>query len=410
MDPHLPDPNSIQSSSKNPILDESPPVYLNPGLLYAQDDPVIDSPRGSSQIQEGGQLEEAPPADPLSEFSLDSENDASSEYLCWLVINLHTLDVPITTIKSSITFLIQKPLHDKSLDIGSSFIPQPQPAGHRAQSGEQSVLQGLYKNLKGKQLYEHELENITSWIIAKWIQYERDNYSRENCWKEVRRRDLPNSANIFSSHHFFEIKTHDTSDHLRLKFRLVRHGNHDDDKGQIRNDADTAQFPVIRFLLLHVTIHKQKLVCANIKSAFLQALGFFLEVYVNPPRGLTSEPDIYWLILKPAYGLFDTPSLWQLIIDSWLFLIGCCIIPGLHQLFHLNEPNTNAFSLRWSWMTFWSLEKRLLSHRSLTNFTSVSEFASFYTTNVLFIKIFISTNTLTSLLPFTYRTLSNLIT
>lgn len=98
-------------------------------------------------------------------------------------------------------------------------------------------------------------------------------------------------------------------------------------------DAATAQFPIIRLLLAHAAMHKRRLASVDIRSAFLHALGFTREVYVKPPPGWKSSPDIYWKLLKPAYGLFNAPLLWKLAINEWLFELGLCVIPILPKLF-----------------------------------------------------------------------------
>lgn len=103
-------------------------------------------------------------------------------------------------------------------------------------------------------MYEKELGGIQSWIISQPIQAEKERYLRENCYEKIRRKDLQKNANIISSHHFFEVKIQGTSVRLRLQCRLIPHGNHYDEKNDIRTDEITAQFPVIRFLLMHAAI------------------------------------------------------------------------------------------------------------------------------------------------------------
>lgn len=48
-----------------------------------------------------------------------------------------------------------------------------------------------------------------------------------------------------SSHHFFQIKKDGEEDKLKLKFRLVRHGNRDSEKDQKRTDSFSTQCTAI---------------------------------------------------------------------------------------------------------------------------------------------------------------------
>lgn len=82
---------------------------------------------------------------------------------------------------------------------------------------------------------------------------------------------------------------------------------------------------------------RKTLVCVDIKKAFLLALGFTREVYVKTPSGWTTTPDIYWTVMKPAYGLVDFPRLLTWIIDEWLWDTGFTVIPSIPQMFQLNE-------------------------------------------------------------------------
>lgn len=145
-----------------------------------------------------------------------------------------------------------------------------------------------------------------------------------------------------SDHHFFEIKTPSTSDKIRLKFRLLPHGNHDAKNCNIRTDAVTEQFPLIGFILAHASIHAKGLTCMDITIASLQALGFNREVYLKAPPGWDSSPHVYCKLLKLAYVLVDASRLWKRTIEDCLCQLGFVNIPGLPQVFsfpkgsHLN--------------------------------------------------------------------------
>lgn len=329
MEPYLPDPSTRESLTPTPAPDVAPPIYLDPSKLYP-DDSI-----GQQQSDMNPQLDNLS----LPDLSLDSDQDAAALYLSHIAINRNILDVDPSSIKHAVSLLTNSTTNDPTLDIGETNIPDKLPTGASVQSDEQAILRTAYSTMKGKQMYEHELGSIPSWIITKAIQNEKDNYLREGCYEEVHAKDLPPQANIISSHHFFEVKTQGTDDILRLKCRLVPHGNKDTEKEDIRTDAVTAQFPVIRYLLAYAAIHGLHLVSVDIKSAFLQALGFTREIYVKPPPGWTSSSRIYWRLLKPAYGLVDAPRLWQLTIEQWLTEMGFIMNVGMPQLFLLRDGN-----------------------------------------------------------------------
>lgn len=96
--------------------------------------------------------------------------------------------------------------NDPKLDIFYRNISTHIEEGVSVQSDEQEILHDIYKTQKGQQLYEHEHGSITSWLIAKSNKDQKDNYRWENCYGEVHRNHLPHTANIISSHHFFEVK------------------------------------------------------------------------------------------------------------------------------------------------------------------------------------------------------------
>ncbi len=59
----------------------------------------------------------------------------------------------------------------------------------------------------------------------------------------VSMKDIPRSANVIFSHHFFKMKTDDHTGKLQRSCRMVPHGNKDDFKDILSSDSSTAQFP-----------------------------------------------------------------------------------------------------------------------------------------------------------------------
>lgn len=101
------------------------------------------------------------------------------------------------------------------------------------------------------------------------IENEKNNY--KGVYQGMDSKNVPRTANIISSHDFFEVKNTTESGNLKLKCRLVPHGNRDRDKESIRKDSSTAQFPVIPLLLSIAVILGLTIVSLDIKKAYLQA-------------------------------------------------------------------------------------------------------------------------------------------
>lgn len=107
----------------------------------------------------------------------------------------------------------------------------------------------------------------------------------------------------------------------------------------MRKDSATAQFPVISLLLSLATIFQLCLASLDIKSAYLQADGFFRTVYMYPPKGWASRSGLVWLIKKAVYALSESGILWQVTVEHWMNEEGRKNIPGLPQIFVRYKPN-----------------------------------------------------------------------
>ena len=161
-----------------------------------------------------------------------------------------------------------------------------------------------------------KLEFAPRWIIEKAIQNEKNNFIEKKAFKQINVKSLPKGANLISSHCFLQIETDGESGKLKLKCRLVPHGNRDREKDKIRIDSATAQFPVIRSLLSAATILKLRFDTVDISGAYLQAGKLNRDVYVRVPDGWTSNKYVVWKLIVPAYGLPESGRLWQLTVED----------------------------------------------------------------------------------------------
>ena len=250
---------------------------------------------GEEQPAPDGPVPQSPVEEPLPSLNLSSTGDVSDlfdkEESLWA--NHHTtsallskqiprrveqpvLDIGPTSLrhvrsllvadKDSLNDSFDPPCPEK--DVGVTQIVSPDQLPKMLQSSEQKVLREIKDVIGVRTASEHSLQFAPQWILQKAIDNERDEYRKHV--NEVDIRTLPRDANIISSHHFFQVKHDGHEDSLKLKCRLVLHGNRDKHKDSIRSDSSTAQFAVIRIVLSFAAILSLNLATIDIKSAYLQ--------------------------------------------------------------------------------------------------------------------------------------------
>lgn len=218
-------------------------------------------------------------------------------------------------------------------DIGETRVTQPTYPHFSLDSSEQFVLKEIREAIGDKPASESKLQFAPRWLIDKAIEKEKKAYIDNRAFEEVDIKTVPRDSNIISSHHFFVVKADGEKEKLKLKCRLVPHGNRDREKDSIRKDAATAQFAIIRLLLSFAAILQLSLATIDIQSAYLQSPNLTRTIFMRPPKGWTSSTGVLWRLLKPAYGLVESGRLWALEIESWMADNGLHQTRGLPQLF-----------------------------------------------------------------------------
>lgn len=94
------------------------------------------------------------------------------------------------------------------------------------------------------------------------------------------------------------------------KAQIVPHGNHDDEKDDVRKDSSNAPLFVIRLLLSLVTFFGFRIATADIKGAFLQSGPIKRDLYVRPPRQWSTIQGILRKLLMLPYGIGDAGRQW----------------------------------------------------------------------------------------------------
>lgn len=225
-------------------------------------------------------------------------------------------------------------------DIGDTKLKTPKES-EELKSSEQEVLRGIKDIIGFEPVTEAKIRFAPRWVVEKAIMKELENYTEKKAYEEVHVKDLPKDANLISSHCFFQIKYDGDEDILKLKCRLVPHGNRDKDKDEVRKDSNTAQFPVIRALLAIASFFGLRIAIIDISGAYLQAGPLPRLVFMRPPPGWSSSPLFIWKLLKPAYGLAESGRIWQLAVEKWLRQnYNIETIAGFPQLFIIRSSNS----------------------------------------------------------------------
>jgi hypothetical protein len=138
---------------------------------------------------------------------------------------------------------------------------------------EQRLLQLMLKGVGHKQVsLAHATALTAHWLVDESFTRELANW--KDAYELIPLDHLPTDANYIRSHAFCHIKraTDEQSDSsLKLKTRIVLHGNEDKEKDDIRNDTQAASFTSIRTLLSLSAIYNPQIASIDIKGAYLQS-------------------------------------------------------------------------------------------------------------------------------------------
>lgn len=158
-----------------------------------------------------------------------------------------------------------------------------------------------------------------------------DNWT--DAYQEVAERGLPKGANLISSHVVFKVKTNDDGS-LKLKGRIVVHGNRDDDKDLVRSDSAAADMMIVILVISLAAILGFNLATADIKGAYMQSGPIRREVYLRPPRDFYHKRGVVWKLLKLPYGMADAGRQWLLRAEDWMMTTACMKrVEVVNQLF-----------------------------------------------------------------------------
>lgn len=202
----------------------------------------------------------------------------------------------------------------------------------RLASQEETILQDIKSVIGSNQVTASAVAFAPGWIVDKAMKAEHDD-NWTDAYEEVLEHDLPQKANLISSHILFRVKTNDDGS-LRLKGRIVVHGNRDDEKKTVRSDSAAADMMIVRLVASLAAILGFELGTADIKGAYMQSGPITREVYVRPPRDCYRKRGVVWKLLKLPYGMTDAGRQWQLRVEDWMLrTAGMERVTGVNQLF-----------------------------------------------------------------------------
>jgi hypothetical protein len=209
------------------------------------------------------------------------------------------------------------------------------------QEEEQRLLQLMLQRVGHKQISLAHATAITApWLVDASFTRELSNW--KDAYELIPLDRLPPDANYIRSHAFCHIKRatdDDLDSSLRLKTRIVLHGNEDKEKDDLRKDTQAASFTSIRTLLALAAIYNLHIASIDIKGAYLQSGRCRRDIFVRPPNEWRQVRGVAWKLLKLPYGLPDAGHQWQVVIDDFILSLGFSVIPGLPQLFmHRSDP------------------------------------------------------------------------
>lgn len=205
-------------------------------------------------------------------------------------------------------------------------------AGRRLCSQEDTILRDMKEKIGTNQVTASAIAFAPNWIVEKAMRAEHDQ-NWVDAYEEVPESELPRNANVISSHVIFKIKTEDDGS-LRLKGRIVVHGNRDADRELVRSDSAAADMMIIRMIISLATILDFNMASADIKGAYMQSGPIRRDVYVRPPKDCHRKRGTVWKLLKLPYGMTDAGRQWLLRVDDWLLrTLGMSGVGGVNQVF-----------------------------------------------------------------------------
>ena len=219
---------------------------------------------------------------------------------------------------------------DPGKDIGSASLLDAEGAA-LMKDDEQVLCTRILETIGRSNVTRSKLAFVPSWLLDNALEDELvgwDPYIQVKPLAGTCRRS------VIGSHVLYCVKTREDGSHY-LKSRLVLHGNQEADKEELRSDASSLHFSLLRLILSISTCLGLALGGVDVSKAYHQSGSPPRSVHVRPPPECMMIRCV-WLLLSLPYGLVDAGRQWQLAMESWLLDdLGFTSFLGLPQVFAL---------------------------------------------------------------------------
>ena len=179
----------------------------------------------------------------------------------------------------------------------------------------------------------HEAQGLPTHVTQNAYSVEEYQFVKNS--SQIHVSEVPDTANVISSHVLYKIKQLDDGSRL-CKARISPHGNKDRERKDLKTDSASCPPLGIRIVLSTCLIFHWYLAKIDIKAAFLQSGAVDRDVYVKPPRECTQKA-FYWLLHVATYGLVNTNSKWRWHSDNTFLDLGLKSVVHIPQLFYLRK-------------------------------------------------------------------------
>lgn len=120
---------------------------------------------------------------------------------------------------------------------------------------------------------------------------------------------------------------------MRLKARIVPHGNREAFKDEVRKESASADLFKTELVTPIGVSMGFKFAVADIKGVYRQSVPIKREIYVSPSTRLRKERTEYWQLTKLTYGIKEAGRQWLKVCEEWMTRINLNNVKGAGKMF-----------------------------------------------------------------------------
>lgn len=105
---------------------------------------------------------------------------------------------------------------------------------------------------------------------------------------------------------------------LRLKARLVLHGNRDKEMFTVQHDSSSANFSVVRLLISLTTLSNSQIPTSYVKETYMQSGIIQRDIYGRLPKLLTTHKPSKWKLDRFSYNILEAKRQLLCAVETWL--------------------------------------------------------------------------------------------